>query len=452
MRLVSEVALPVDSLIATEQRALTVLITSTGLVALLGMGAGAWYIRRLTAPLQKLTHVSEQISQGAFTIRIPSLSGPREVTTLAAALSRSQAAMLDALEERSQARDWLNTLVQSIAEGVVTVDVRGRITFFTQGAEALTGWQAGEVLGQPLNQVLPLAETRGDNFLDRIPEAGKKRAIEVITRSGERAVLAVTGARLAPPESDTVQVALVLRDITEEEARRHLQSYFLANISHEFRTPLSTLNASIELLLDEAEDLTVAEIRELLKPTHLSLISLQTLIDNLLETSSIEAGHFVIHKRPVNFNQIITQALLIVKPLLERRGQPLSLAEPAHLPGLQADPYRLVQVLVNLLVNASKYSPIGQSIDLHLEQTKGTLRVSVMDRGPGIPPTERDNLFRRFVRLGGRHAEQYGIGLGLYLVKTTVEAHNGRVGVDDRLGGGVVFWFELPLTPGADES
>lgn len=449
MRLISEVALPVNDLIAAENQALAVLIASTGLVAGLGMAAGAWYIRRLTAPLQELTHTSEQISQGDFMARVPLLAGPLEVTTLSAALTRSQAAMLHALEERSQARDWLNTLVQSIVEGVLTFDNQERITFFSQGAETLTGWQAEEVLGQPLNQVFHLAEANGESFVNRAPPPGSKRTIEIMTRGGKRTVLAVTGARLVPPDSDTVQVALVLRDVTEEEALRHLRSHFLANISHEFRTPLSTLNASIELLLDEVEDLTAAEIRELLKPTHLSLLSLQTLIDNLLETSSIEAGHFTLRKRLIDLNQVITDALHIVRPLLERRHQSLSLtAEPAYFPRVLADPSRLVQVLVNLLVNASKYSAIGQPIDVRLEQINHTLRVSVMDRGPGILPADRVNLFHRFVRLNGQYEEQYGIGLGLYLVKTAVEAHSGRVGIDDREGGGSVFWFELPLATG----
>jgi len=288
-------------------------------------------------------------------------------------------------------------------------------------------------------------------FLDIIPPAGNKRQIEVVSPQGRPMVLAVTGARLAPPNSPLQQVALVLSDVTEEEALRGLRSHFLANISHEFRTPLTTLNASMELLLDEEQDLTAAEMRNLLQPTHLSLISLQTLIDNLLESSSIEAGRFTVRKRAVNLNQVITEALHIVDPLLARRGQSVSLAEPARLPSLQADPTRLVQVLVNLLSNASKYSPIGQPVDLVVENDQPWLRISVADRGPGIPPSERAQLFRRFVRLDAQAGEQYGVGLGLYVVKTIIEAHQGRLGVDDRPGGGSVFWFALPVAGAPDK-
>ena len=130
---------------------------------------------------------------------------------------------------------------------------------------------------------------------------------------------------------------------------------------------------------------------------------------------------------------------------LDRRQQQLVLHEPAESTSLWADPPRLLQVLVNLLSNASKYSPQNSEIEVQIGQHDTTLRLAVADRGAGIPSTERINLFRRFVRLDGPEGEQYGVGLGLYVVKHTVEAHRGRVGVEDRPGGGSVFWVELPL-------
>jgi two-component system phosphate regulon sensor histidine kinase PhoR len=437
--------------VATEQRALLVLIASTGLVAVLGALSGTWLIRRATAPLSQLTAVAERISQGDL-VPIPALSGPTEIAALSTSLERSQATMLEALEERSQSRDWLNTLVQSIVEGVVAFDTRGRVTFMSQGAERLSGWISDEALGQLINDVFPLPDGEAGTFLERIPPAGDKREIEVLARPGRRVVLATTGARLVPPNSDTVQVALVLRDVTEEQALRNLRSFFLANISHEFRTPLSTLNASIELLMDEADELTPAEVRELLKPTYLSLVSLQTLIDNLLESSSMEAGSFAIRPRPINLNEVIAGALSITRPMLERRGQMVAVTEPAQPVRLVGDAARLTQALVNLLNNASKYGPSGQPMDLLVEANDDALRIAVADRGPGIPPEDQVNLFRQFVRLHAEGREQYGIGLGLYVVKRIAEAHGGTVGVSGRPGGGSIFWMDLPFAPVGEPS
>ena len=112
---------------------------------------------------------------------------------------------------------------------------------------------------------------------------------------------------------------------------------------------------------------------------------------------------------------------------------------------MEADRGRLTQAVVNLLSNAAKYSPIGRPIDLWVTPGATGVRVSVGDRGAGIPAEQRANVFRRFVRLDDEGNEQQGMGLGLYLVKKIVEAHGGTVGVDDRPGGGAVFWFELPV-------
>lgn len=445
-KLYAEVAVPVATLIETERDALAILFAGSGLVALAGWVIGAWLIRRLTAPLSILTHTAEQISAGQLSATIPRFGQPPEVATLSAALERSQATMLEAVVERSQARDWLIALIQSVVEGVITFDTRGRVTFMSQGAEIMTGWPRDEAIGRPINDLLPPADPReGETFFDHLPPAGEKREIETFSRSGKSLVLAATGARLAPPGSDTVQVALVLRDVTEEQALRNLRSFFLANISHEFRTPLSTLSASLELLLEEADDLSADEIRELLKPTHLSLLSLQTLIDNLLESSSIESGMFVLRRRPVALDAVIGEALTIIRPLIERRRQTVSVTEPGNMAPPAVDRARLTQALVNLLSNASKYSPIGSPIDLQVERHAGALRLAVADRGPGISPEDRDNLFRRFRRLHAEGDEQYGIGLGLYLTKRIAEAHGGAVGVDDRPGGGAVFWLEVPV-------
>jgi PAS domain S-box-containing protein len=444
--LYAEVALPVSNLRETERDALAILVFGSAVVALAGAVAGAWFVRRLTAPLETLTHAAEQISSGDLGAPIPRIATPAEMATLSAALERSQGTMLAALDERSQARDWLNTLVQSVVEGVITFDTRGRVTFMSQGAEIMTGWTSEEAVGRPINDLLPPPELEGgDTFLDHLPPAGEKREIETRTRSGRSLVLAATGARMAPPAGDTVQVALVLRDVTEEHALRNLRSFFLANISHEFRTPLSTLSASLELLMEQADDLTADDIRTLLRPTHMSLLSLQTLIDNLLESSRIEAGMFALRPRPVALDEIVLDALAIARPLLDRRGQSVAMTEPAALALVVVDRGRMTQVLVNLLSNASKYSPIGRPIDLWVERREGALRVAVADRGPGIPPVERDNVFRRFVRLDEVGQEQQGMGLGLYLVTKIVEGHGGVVGVDDRPGGGAVFWFELPV-------
>ena len=142
----------------------------------------------------------------------------------------------------------------------------------------------------------------------------------------------------------------------------------------------------------------------------------------------------------------------MMQPLLDKRGQQLVVELPAFVPVVQADPRRVVQVMVNLLSNASKYCPDDSEIAIGVTVEDGRVRVSVADQGAGIPLEQRTELFRRFSRPGEvEEGAQYGIGLGLSIVKAVVQAHGGQVGVEDRPGGGAVFWFTLQIEDSGDK-
>ncbi len=193
---------------------------------------------------------------------------------------------------------------------------------------------------------------------------------------------------------------------------------------------------------------TPQELRAILQPAHLSMFTLQQLIDNLLESGSIQAGRFVIHPQATDIHAVIGAALRLTQPILERRGQPVTLVNVARQPPVLADPARLVQVLVNLLTNASKYSPLAAPIEIHVEASAQWLRVAVADRGPGLPPGASEKLFERYVR--GEKSVGDGAGLGLFIVKTIVQAHGGAVGAENRPAGGASFWFTVPIAARAE--
>lgn len=240
--------------------------------------------------------------------------------------------------------------------------------------------------------------------------------------------------------------AVLLRNAMQDEALQHLRAYFLASITHEFRTPLAALRASVEFLADEMTHLSRHEINDLLHAIHMSVSRLQTLIDNLLESVSIEAGQFAIRAKPIALSEPIQDAVRVMQPLLLRRRQQLQVLAPPDLPPVWGDSLRLTQVLVNLLGNASKYGPMEQTITISAELINGRfVRVSVVDQGPGVPPAMQEKLFRRFARLNLRDGVQHGLGLGLWVVNAIVTAHGGEVGVYSRPEGGAVFWFTVPL-------
>lgn len=443
--LVAEVALPVADIVAIQGRLVGTLLAGIGAVALIGSLLGAFLARRISQPLARLTKAATHLSQGNLTSPVPIDPRVQEVALVAWALEAARLDLQLTLNDLRREKAWSSNLLESIIEGIVTLDTHGRITFFSHGAEQITGWSRDEVMGRSCDDVLQPANT-GERLSQLLPPRGGKTKVNLLLADGRQATLAITGAKLAPEGSPT-QVALVFRDVSEEEIIHRLVGYFLANIAHEFRTPLSALAASVELLLDQAPDLSAGELQELLSSLHLGVVGLQTVVDNLLESASIEAGRFRVSPRPTSLPDIIAEVTQTLQPLLDRRSQYLTLALPDSLPQVQADPRRTGQVLLNLLFNASKYSPDATEITLAAAVTDSLVRVTVADCGPGIPAEFRTDLFRRFMYDRAAHNQshaQAGAGLGLSVVKAIVEAQGGQVGVDDRPGGGAIFWFTLP--------
>lgn len=441
-----EVALPVDNIVATRQQLAWILLGGIIGVTALGSGLGLLLTRRISQPLARLTQAAIKMSQGNLTTPIPADPRVREVALVAYALEAARLDLQSTLNDLHREKAWSNHLLESIVEGIVTLDERNRIIFFSQGAEHITGWRREAVRGRSCDEIFTLVNAP-QPFSQLLPTLERRTKIMVALPNGRQSTLAFTGARLTP-EGQPAQTALVFRDVSEEEMMHRLVGHFLANIAHEFRTPLSALAASVELLLDQAPDLSQTDLQELLTSLHLGVLGLQTLIDNLLESASIEAGRFRVSPRRTQVADIISDVARTIQPLLAKRAQCLQLDLPGELPPVQADPRRTAQVLTNLLSNASKYSPDETEIIIGASHIDPWVRVTVADCGPGIPPEYHTDLFRLFMR--GRATEesqiaQGGTGLGLSVVKAIVEAQGGQVGVENRLGQGAIFWFTLPV-------
>jgi PAS domain S-box-containing protein len=447
--LVDEIALNVADIAATERGLILLLIGSIALVASAGSALGVLLARRIGQPLTQLADAAQQPIAGQLDQPIVVQSQITEVAQLAESLERARVGLRESLNELRQAKEWTDSLLEAISEGIVTLDQDGRITFFSPGAQRITGWPPEEVLGRSLDQVFSLVGSNAP-FSQFLPPPGRASKVTVALSGDRQATLSVTGARLTPPDTDQAGVALVFRDVSESELVHRLMGEFLANITHEFRTPLSALAASAELLFDQAHDFSPEELDELLISLHLGIVGLQTLVDNLLEGARLEIGQFRVHPRPADLAEIIGEATRIMRPLQDKHHQRLAVELPVKVPMVQADSRRIVQVLVNLLSNAIKYSPDDTEIAIRVAPADGWVRLSVSDQGPGIPAAYRSSLFRRFA-----HPEpspdkgQYGAGLGLSVVKAIVEAHGGQVGLEECSGGGSTFWFTLPMLDGS---
>jgi signal transduction histidine kinase len=226
-------------------------------------------------------------------------------------------------------------------------------------------------------------------------------------------------------------------------------------LAHEMRGPLHGLVASSEVLASElgadppTDPTAVAEWQRQLAGTanavHCRSVWLQGLVENLLCAATMQHGRFALQQRRVDLLDVLAEVAVVAEPVLRERGQRLRFRSTAHTSHVLGDHGRLSQTVMNLVLNASKFSPPNTVVSVVVARQKRTLRVIVGDRGIGVPEHGADRLFVPFLRGENAAGRSEGLGLGLALVKAIVDAHGGAVGAERRPRSGSRFWIELPL-------
>jgi K+-sensing histidine kinase KdpD len=244
--------------------------------------------------------------------------------------------------------------------------------------------------------------------------------VEYLATPGGIRRMALTSAR--PVDGLQVQV---LRDETELEAVRRARDTVLANVSHEFRTPLAAQLASIELLRDGLRTCPPEQLEDLVLSLERGTVRLTQLIDNLLESVRIESGQLDVRRQSIDFTDVIEDAVATVEPLLRQRGQQV-VRDVGEGLELQGDAVRLTQVLVNLLANASKFAPEGSTLRVGAHREASQLHAFVEDEGPGLPEGALESVFERYNR-GGVEPAPSGMGLGLSISRSIAHRHGGTL-------------------------
>lgn len=448
VRLIS--ALNVDDQIATQQNLVRTLTLTLFFIILIAFGIGIWQSQRLSLPIVNLADTAAKFRQGNLDTPVSIQSSVLEINQLANTLEDARIALQHSMEQLQAEKDWIEHLLNSIVEGTLTLDTQNRITFASAGVGKILEEETDHIIGRRVDEVFLPAEAEVP-FSSQLPSEGQQRRVSVRLIGGQERLLSISKAEFIPPVASDANRALVIRDVSNEEYIHRLLGDFMANITHEFRTPLAALEASSELLLDNLHNLSQSEIKELLVALNLGIINLQTLIDNLIEAASIEAGRFKVSIQSVRFDIVLKEAQEIIQPLVEKYGLRLEaspMIEPIHV---LADQRRTVQILVNLLSNAIKHSPENGLIQINHSVIDESLRVEVTDEGGGVPLDQRNHLFRRFSHVDSSNERaRQGAGLGLSVVKAIVDAQQGEVGIIDSPGGGSSFWFTLRLANGGE--
>jgi len=384
--------------------------------------------RRIAAPLTELTEAAERIGGGD--LATPMSTGAwAEIGRLQASMEDMRRRLRRLTAELAGQQAEARAMVEGIVEGVYVVDGERRIVQMNSQAAVLLGVRPDQALGKFCGDVLnpePTGNARPCEENCPILHArfrGDARATErLVLADGRRRTVVVTSST-----SGGDRQFQLLRDETEVEAARRLRDAVLANISHEFKTPLAAQLASLELLVDRVHELGPDETRKLVVSLQRGALRLTQLIDNLLESVRIEAGRVVLRRQSVHLDEIVEAAIEMLRPLADQRGQTIDVQLPHPLPTVPGDGPRLVQVFVNLLANAGKFAPDRSTIRVGGEVADGYVTLYVEDEGPGWGEDVETQMFEPFVRSTGEEPESSGVGLGLYIAKSIVERHGGAI-------------------------
>jgi signal transduction histidine kinase len=416
-------------------------------LSVLAIGAALLLARHIVRPLQSLAESATKLGRGDFSASIPVAGGP-ETAALARTLEDMRRHLVELTATLRRREADAQAMLAGVVEGVFAVDANRNVRYLNPQAQRMLGLDAESTVGKFCGDVLkPSLMKDGTRPCESAcpivaaRERGQAQATEfLLAPDGSRRTVIITSARMV----DGLQVQ-VMRDETELEAVRRARDSILANISHEFRTPLAAQLASIELLQENLHGLSREQLEELVTSLQRGTLRLTRLIDNLLESVRIESGQLAIRQQSVHIVDILNDAAELVASLLPQRGQRLELDVPVDLPAITGDGPRLTQVFVNLLANANKFAPEGSVIRVGAISLDGTVQAWVEDEGPGVIEDERGSIFERFYRAADQEPEPRGLGLGLWIVKSIVERHGGQVAAARTDTGRTRFSVTLPV-------
>ncbi len=406
------------------------------------------FAKGITRPIEKITRVAKQITNMNYEARVMSHNHD-EVGQLGLAINQMADSLQLQMNKIQENESRLKGVLENMVSGVMMIDREERIVLLNPSAEEILGFSSQELLGKKYNEAKQQYE-----FIKLIQECIEIREHirdEMNFYYPEERILEINLSPISQADEEWSGVLIVLHDITAVRRLERMRSEFVANVSHELKTPIAAVKGFAETLLAGAlNDKETAE-------SFLQIIfdesdRLNRLIGDILELSKIESRRIPLHLSPVHLNTFLVKSLNMMSTEAEKKGIELSLKVDDDI-YLEADEDRLRQILVNLLSNGINYTPDGGKVRVKVEPILTNqdgdyerLQLTVSDTGIGIPKKDLPRIFERFYRVDkARSRSSGGTGLGLSIVKHLVELHKGTIRVESEVGMGTRFIIELPV-------
>lgn len=415
-----------------------------------------------TKELKLLQDGVKQISSGTFGIKVESQGMNKEAKQLFEAFN-DMSTRLHKYEEQNVGqltleKNKLEAILTCIANGVVVCDNYDNVILINEHAQQLLDVTPKEILKTKIQQY---CDTNGEMcFKDRINQfkdtpldVMEQRPLAFNIEVNQRVIKAVMSPMFTV-NREYVGYIIVLIDVTKEIEMDNLRSHFISNVSHELRTPVTVLRSYIDTLYNYGNDFDFNTQKEFIGVMNQEIIRLNRMVNDILDFSRYESQNIKLEKSKQDIMPVIEDVVDEMKILAGEHNLTFSVMKEPDLPEIPFNKDSIRRVLSNIISNAIKYSPDGKRIKIRAERARigDYVEISVEDQGQGIAEEYQEKVFDRFFRIETQTHSIKGTGLGLHLVKISVEKHHhGQVFVHSKLGEGSTFGFRLPINPPIDE-
>ncbi|RZK73304.1 MAG: PAS domain S-box protein [Pedobacter sp.] len=351
------------------------------------------------------------------------------------------------IKQAEEASAKLAAIVESSDDAIIGQTLDGIITSWNKSAERMFGYTASEMIDQPIFKLMPGERLdEGQQILNRINEGERIENFETqrLTKNNKLLDVSVTISTVKDPAGNIKGLSKIARDITEKKQEEIRKNDFIAIVSHELKTPLTSLKSYIQILLAMAKKENAEFGINALSRAEMQINKMTNMVQDFLNLARLEGGNILVKKEPFALELLIEEALNETQFLTTNHT---IVSNTCSGISINADKEKLSQVLINLIGNAIKYAPNGGNITINCTQHGEKVRIAVSDEGVGISMADQKKLFNRFYRVKNEKVKNVsGFGIGLYLVSEIVRNHDSKIEVESEEGIGSTFYFDLEIS------
>lgn len=431
-----------SSVFETINKSKIIFVQAMVIALIITVVLGFFIARSITVPINDVTEKAEKMAQGDFSQEV-SVKSDDEIGRLAEMFNLLRQQLNLTLSEISNEKSKLETILKYMADGLVAVDLSGHIIHANSAAMAMLNFTADDVENKHYDDII---RDYNDNLIfEKLRENSSEGGVADIFSYGG-STFSVRYDRFKDENARDVGIIMILQDITERQKLENMQMDFVANVSHELKTPLTTIKSYTETLLAGQVDDRETE-NQFLGIIDTEADRMNRLVKDLLQLSRLDYDQEKWNKKESNLIILLKSAVTKVEMTAKNKSQHLNcIFDDSQKVMAVIDKDRIEQVLMNILSNAIKYTQEGGRIDIDALQAGKDAQLIVADNGIGIPEKELSRVFERFFRVDkARSRAMGGTGLGLSISKQIIEEHNGSIEIESKEGKGTRVTITLPL-------